>query len=129
MLDLYGRGLIGNKDSGTRELSWEPAKRAESHMRQRRLKTACASTHSDQSSLAGLWIANDSKLRMTVKKTDQTARMCRLVRVCAVHTSFCWFCCALARLILEAVSRLKLHAAGSLLKLSRRLSHFRLVYE
>ena len=67
---------------------------------QRRLRSAWASTQSDQSSLCVLCVARDTMLlNANSKDSDQTGRMLRLsMGLCYAHLSFCWFCCAAADL-------------------------------
>ena len=60
---------------------------------QRRLRSAWASTQSDQSSLSA-WRKLSSLATHWVHRedSDQTGWMPRLIWVFAVRTSFCWFC-------------------------------------
>ena len=58
---------------------------------QRRLRSAWASTQSDQSSLCTLWVAKDPiLLHADSEDSDQPVRMPRLIWVLAGCKSFCW---------------------------------------
>ena len=69
---------------------------------QRRLRSARASTQSDQSFRRVL----NGKLRvqaffMRTAKTDQTGRMPRLIWLFAGHTPLCWFCHKVAQMVYD----------------------------
>ena len=71
---------------------------------QQRLRSAWASTQSDQSSLCTLWVAKDPVLLHADCKdwSDWSSAQADL-NLCWAHRSFCWFCYLVAQIIFLSI--------------------------
>ena len=81
---------------------WATARQNQQHdlCTQRRLRSAWASTQSDQSLPCAPRIAKDPRLlHVDSEGSDQTGQMPRLICIFAGRMSFCWFCHVVAHVI------------------------------